>query len=441
MHVQGAAAGLDEAEQASLSPIEDGTPSPVRWAAGRLAARAAAAPPAVAPSGAGSLPSPAGPHRSADVDRGPDLDLAPDVDLAPDLDLGPDVHLGPGLDPSEDGDRPGAWAPTGASWGWPSPWDWSPLVERVRADFGHVRLAERYRLTTDPVAGGTVQVVDHAPAVRLPALPPAADIRQALLSQLELVPGIGPATARRLRADGIGSVLALAEVARHRQAAEAVRAEWDADDLVAVSERLRSRLAGRGHLLATLLAGCVDPTKIAFVDVETLGLAGNAIFLCGVGTLGPDGLAVRQFLAPGYADEPAMLARALADVAGARVLVTYNGRTADVVWLRSRCFFHGLPPVPDAVHLDLVFGTRRRFVRDDAVLGDARLPTVQRRLLRMGRPSYDVPGAVVPELYQEYVRSGCEGLLVPVLDHNRSDLEALVLLLSRLCAEALAWCR
>ena len=336
---------------------------------------------------------------------------------------------------------PHQWPDVTPRWAEWAPWDWAPLVERVRADFGEVALSERYALSTEAGEGGTVLVVDHPPVVDLGSLPAAGDARAALLSHLELVPGIGPVTADRLRAQGIRSVADLVDRGRHAGGAAEVVSEWAADDLMAVGERLRLRLAGRGHLLATLLAACVERADIAFVDVETLGLAGNTVFLCGVGRLGPGGLAVRQYLAPAHADEPAVLARALGELSGARVLVTYNGRTADVVWLRSRCFFHGLPPVPDMLHLDLVFGTRRRFVRDQAMLGDARLPTVQRRLLHTSRPAYDVPSAAVPELYQAAVRDGCAGLLVPVLDHNRSDLEALVLLLARLWREALACCR
>jgi len=123
------------------------------------------------------------------------------------------------------------------------------------------------------------------------------------------------------------------------------------------------------------------------------------------------------------------------------VVVTYNGRTADMAWLRSRCFYHGLPDMPSIAHVDLLFGTRRRFVCDDEVLGDVRLATVQQGVLEMDRPDNDVPGAAVPELYQEYQRTGCEGLLIPVLDHNRTDVEALGPLLQVLRREALAWCR
>ncbi len=338
----------------------------------------------------------------------------------------------------------GPWPGGAEMHGW---WDWSALVERLRGDLGPVSLTDRFDVTTEITATGRVHVVRPGSAanrqVRQAAasLPSAGDARAALLSRLELVHGIGPVTAASLRAGGTWTVEDLVGTDRHGSGAAEVCAEWEAGDLVAVADRLQRRLAGRGHMLAALLAACVDPAEIVFFDLETLGLAGNVVFLCGIGRIVDGIFAVEQYLAPGHADEPVLLERVLRVLGEARVVVTYNGRTADLVWLRSRCFYHGLPDPPELAHVDLVFGTRRRFVRDQPVLDDARLATVQDQLLGIGRPAYDVPSAAVPDIYQEYVRTGCEGLLVPVLEHNGSDLLALVALLGRMCDEALHWCR
>lgn len=90
-------------------------------------------------------------------------------------------------------------------------------------------------------------------------------------------------------------------------------------------------------------------------------------------------------------------------------------------------------------HLDLLYGTRRRWIYEEARLPDARLPTVQRQLLGLDRPAHDVPSHLVPQLYDAYTASPeDECLLVPIIDHNRSDIEALASLLELLCAEALA---
>lgn len=328
--------------------------------------------------------------------------------------------------------------------GW---WDWSALVERLHDDLGTVRLTDRFDVATETTANGQVHVVRPGSAASrqeppaTPSLPAAGDARAALLSRLELVHGIGPVTAAALRAGGTWTVADLVGTDRHGSGAAEVCAEWEAGDLVAVADRLQRRMAGHGHMLGALLAACVDPAEVVFLDLETLGLAGNVVFLCGTGRIVDGTFEVEQYLAPGHADEPVMLERVLRVLGEARVVVTYNGRTADLVWLRSRCFYHGLPDPPEMAHVDLVFGTRRRFVRDEPVLDDARLVTVQDQLLGIGRPAYDVPSAAVPDIYQEYVRTGCEGLLVPVLDHNGSDLLALVALLGRMCDEALHWCR
>jgi uncharacterized protein YprB with RNaseH-like and TPR domain len=191
--------------------------------------------------------------------------------------------------------------------------------------------------------------------------------------------------------------------------------------------------------MAALLAGTVDIGEVGFLDVETLGLDNNMIFLVGVGRFGEDGFVVEQFLAPRPADEPAALSLAVAALDGVRVLITYNGRTADLPWLANRCFYHRLAPLPEIAHLDLLYGTRRRWRIDEERLPDARLPTVQELLLGLERPLHDVPSYLVPDLYDAYTRSPeDEGLLVPVIDHNRSDIEALCVLLEMLCVEAAA---
>lgn len=347
-------------------------------------------------------------------------------------------------------------------------WRWSAVVEDVRRSHGHLRFESRFHVVRQEDQGcclgldavsapgvGTAGVVlsGRSGAGQLPGRRAGGSVagfpvsitpdeaRTAVMGQLELVSGIGPATASKLRGQGLVSIEHLVGSQRYGPEAEAICGEWAGGDLVALCDRLRRRLAGRGHLLATLVTATVHPRDIVFLDVETLGLAGNTIFLCGLGHWVGEQVEVKQLLAPSFGDEPALLRAVARALASAKVVVTYNGRTADMAWLRSRCFYHGLPEMPSIAHVDLLFGTRRRFVCDDGVLGDVRLVTVQQGVLEMDRPDNDIPGAAVPELYQEYQRTGCEGLLIPVLDHNRTDVEALGPLLQVLRREALAWCR
>lgn len=315
------------------------------------------------------------------------------------------------------------------------------VVEALVSEFGGTRLADCYQIAEEE--GGVLRITQET-AMSAAALPDAAAARAALLAPLRLVFGVGPATVARLQAEGCRSVADLR--CHHRFAREAlsVLGDWVDDggqlgrepNLLGLCQRLTRRLGGAGHMLSSLACGLVEPGEIAFLDTETLGLSGQAIFLCGIGRFEAGRFLVEQFLAPDVASEQAMLALALERLARARVLVTYNGLNADVAWLRQRCFYYRMASPAELPHVDLVYGTRHCFVREDAVLDNARLPTVQEHLLGMARPEVDLPSWAIPGVYDAYVRSGgeLEGMLVPVLEHNRSDLEALVALL-----EKLAW--
>jgi uncharacterized protein YprB with RNaseH-like and TPR domain len=315
-------------------------------------------------------------------------------------------------------------------------------LAEIRAAYEGVRLVDRYRVDEVAIADGRCLRLRHSTSIGALRLPAAELVRRVLSSRLDLVRGIGPYRRASFHQRGVLTLFELADPsspASYQAEAGVVLAEIAACDLTALHERLRVRLGGRGQILAALLAAMVDLSDIGFLDVETLGLANEPIFLVGVGRFVGDAFVVDQYLAPQPADEPAALAAGLDALAGTQLLVTYNGRTADVPWIRSRCFYHGLPSVPQVAHLDLLYGTRRRWIYDEDRLPDARLPTVQRQLLGLDRPAHDVPSHLVPQFYDAYVASSDdECLLVPIIDHNRSDIEALASLLELLCAEALA---
>lgn len=308
----------------------------------------------------------------------------------------------------------------------------------LRRLVGSRRLADRYDLVTRVHLGSNVHVVSAPSALSRPRLPTPGAARTALLACLETVFGVGPATAARLRDAGVRSVADMAGIDRYAAAAAEVLAEWDVADLAAIAARLVRRLGGLGHVLSSLTCALAASESVVFFDLETMGLWQNAVFLAGVGRVEGDCFVVRQYLAPSFADERAVIALALDELARSTVVVTFNGRSADLPWLASRAFYYGLGPMPEVAHVDLLHGTRRRFVTEEGVLADARLPTVAECLLGLPRPALDIPSSLVPQVYEDYTGDpeGRQGLLGPVLDHNRADLEALVLLLERLSEEA-----
>ncbi|HLG68261.1 MAG TPA: ribonuclease H-like domain-containing protein [Acidimicrobiales bacterium] len=307
--------------------------------------------------------------------------------------------------------------------------------------YASLALADLYDLSGARRHGATAHVLVRRSGVAAPCLPAPDQARALLQSHLDLVFGIGPVGAGRLRQEGVTSVAELADHDRHGPAAADVMAEWDGHDLPSICARLSGRLGERGHLLSSLACAMVDPGEVVFFDLETMGLWNNTVFLAGVGRMVDGGVEVRQYLAPSFADETAVVALALEELRRARVVVTFNGRTADLPWLENRAFYYGLGPLPPIAHVDLMYGTRGRFVRDRGVLPDVRLATVARDLLGLARPEHDVPSWLVPQIYEHYARAPGrrQGLLAPLVDHNRADLDALVLLLEILCREAAAW--
>jgi uncharacterized protein YprB with RNaseH-like and TPR domain len=177
------------------------------------------------------------------------------------------------------------------------------------------------------------------------------------------------------------------------------------------------------HLLAF-----ATPHDLVFLDIETLGLSSLPAFLVGVGRLNADGLHVRQYLARSLAEEPAILAALHEALPSRPIVVSYNGKAYDWNHLLARFAYHGLDPLPEPVHLDLLFFARRRWGSE---LLDCSLPQVERAVLGMTR-EVDVPGEYVPICYQNYLRTGSAAPLVPVIAHNREDVVTLARLLSLL---------
>ncbi len=81
------------------------------------------------------------------------------------------------------------------------------------------------------------------------------------------------------------------------------------------------------------------PTRWAFLDTETTGLAGGTgtyAFLIGVGSLDAQGFRLRQFFMRDYGEEASLLHRLSEHLAQFDVLITYNGKSYDQPLLETR---------------------------------------------------------------------------------------------------------
>jgi uncharacterized protein YprB with RNaseH-like and TPR domain len=171
----------------------------------------------------------------------------------------------------------------------------------------------------------------------------------------------------------------------------------------------------------------VRPEDLLFVDLETTGLGSTPLFLIGTMTW-DDGLVVRQYFARHYGEEPGVLSLFLRDAAARQLLVSFNGKSFDLPYVRVRAAANAVPFAEPPGHFDLLLVARRIW---RGRLPDCRLQTLERHIC--GRTRFgDIPGADIPDAYHRYVRTGDAHEMVECLRHNRLDLITLADLMLRL---------
>ncbi|MFO1352156.1 MAG: ribonuclease H-like domain-containing protein [Gammaproteobacteria bacterium] len=175
-----------------------------------------------------------------------------------------------------------------------------------------------------------------------------------------------------------------------------------------------------------------DPGEVVYLDTETTGLAGGTgtlAFVLGLARGSISGIQLRQLMLTRVHGEQTMLAAARAFVQGAAVLVSYNGKGFDGPLLAARYRLAGrADPFAAIRHWDLLATTRRAF---GGHWPDCRLRTAEERLLGFTRVN-DLPGALVPQAWFNWLRRGNGAELPRVIAHNHWDLVSLAALPRRL---------
>lgn len=177
----------------------------------------------------------------------------------------------------------------------------------------------------------------------------------------------------------------------------------------------------------------VDLRNLAFLDTETTGLSGGAgtlAFLIGVGVFEADGFVLRQYFLRQPAEEPALLTQLLDDVAPRAGWVTFNGRAFDVPLLETRLTLNRRrSPFPARPHLDLLFPARWLY---RGRLASCALSSLEQNILGVPRTHDDVPGALIPQMYVDYLRTGDARDMRRVIYHNAMDILSMVTLAAHL---------
>ena len=171
---------------------------------------------------------------------------------------------------------------------------------------------------------------------------------------------------------------------------------------------------------------------IVFLDTETTGLSGGTgtyVFLLGTAHIAEGELVLRQHLLCDLAGEREFVAAIHRELDAYRACASYNGKAFDLPILRTRVVMalRGELAVDDS-HLDLLHPARRLW-KDR--FGSTTLRQLEASILDEPRNNDDIPGALIPDRYFAYLRSGDERLVAPILRHNARDVVSLVKITDR----------
>lgn len=178
------------------------------------------------------------------------------------------------------------------------------------------------------------------------------------------------------------------------------------------------------------IEGEVTPEDLVFFDLETTGLSSSPLFLIGAMVWEDGRLVSHQFFARDYSQEGGAIELFLALAAGRKMLVSFNGKSFDSPFVKTRAAYNGIRCKLDHAHLDLLHAGRRVW---RGRLPDCKLQTLESYVCGRSRTD-DIPGAMIPDAYHNFVRTGNACLMVNVLEHNFLDLLTLADLMCRLPA-------
>ena len=183
-----------------------------------------------------------------------------------------------------------------------------------------------------------------------------------------------------------------------------------------------------GYISDFLIPEKKESSNFVFYDTETTGLsggAGNLVFLIGFGFIEKRKFKTVQLLLSDFPGEPAFIETLNHYISPDRIYVSYNGKSFDANLIKTRFAMNGMK-TDFGYQLDLLYPSRRLW-KD--IIGSCSLGDIEREIL-LKRRALDVPGAMVPDLYFDFLRTGKYSFIEGVSAHHLEDIISLAQLLA-----------
>lgn len=242
-------------------------------------------------------------------------------------------------------------------------------------------------------------------------------MRRRILSDLKLIPGIWEITELALKGRGYETIEDLAFHPRFGEEAKRLLRLIENLDIRDLVDWIVRRYP-KSHPMALYTSAFYDVEDLIFLDIETMGLFTRPIVLFGIARISEGRIYIYQYLLRNISEEPAALISGLSHLSEKVALVTYNGKAFDIPYIQERAAFYRIKADLRNPNFDMLHFARRAW---GEILPSCKLAALERYLLGMVREE-DVPGALVPEFYEAYMRTKNPGPLIPIVRHNKQDL-------------------
>lgn len=178
----------------------------------------------------------------------------------------------------------------------------------------------------------------------------------------------------------------------------------------------------------------INRDDILVFDLETTGLGrgGTMAFMIGLGYFEEDLYIVEQIFLPHPDAEINSFDRLLELLETRNVLVSFNGKTFDLPVLESRFAHAGIwHQMRDKAHIDVLQLARKLWRKK---VPSCALETLEYYILGIVRDKeLDIPGAMVPQTYYNFLVSGDSSLIKRIFVHNEHDVLNTAILLDIIC--------
>jgi len=254
--------------------------------------------------------------------------------------------------------------------------------------------------------------------------------RNRILSDLKLIYGIGEVTEQILKEEGYKTIEDLLDHPHFGNEAKRFLELLDRCDTYSIIDWI-THWFPKSHPIVFYCSGLHEPEDFIIFDLETMGLFTRPIILFGVAEVSNNTISISQYLLRDIKEEPAALVGFLSYISDGGVLISFNGRTFDLPYVKERFAYYRIRADLEKPHFDILYFARRAWRER---VPDCRLNTLEKYLLGVERKD-DVPSALVPDFYETYMRTRNVGPLIPIIEHNKQDLITLANIFSKLHEE------